>query len=150
MKSKRVSLLSKLALLMAALIWGSTAFVLKTTLDSVPTAWTNAIRFTVGALVLGIVFFKRLKNIDREYWLHGCLMDREIVDDLDYYCDHLHHSREACRLVLEKIAGEDVLLTKENVAETLANWRRFVVNYDYEKFWDESFWVAWNAAKAAS
>lgn len=81
--------------------------------------------------------------------LHGCLMDREIVDDLDYYCDHLHHSREACRLVLEKIAAEEVLLTKENVAETLANWRRFVVNYDYEKFWDESFWVAWNAAKAA-
>ena len=81
--------------------------------------------------------------------LHGCLMDREIVDDLDYYCDHLHHSREACRLVLEKIAGEDVLLTKENVAETLANWRTFVVNYDYEKFWDEAFWMAWNAAKAA-
>ena len=81
--------------------------------------------------------------------LHGCLMDREIVDDLDYYCDHLHHSREACRLVLEKIAGEEVLLTKENVAETLANWRTFVVNYDYEKFWDEAFWMAWNAAKAA-
>ena len=26
----------------------------------------------------------------------------------------------------------------------LANWHEFVVNYDYEKFWDEHFWWAWN------
>lgn len=78
--------------------------------------------------------------------LYGFLMDREIVDNLDYYCDYIHHSKKACGLVLEKIAAGEGLLTKENIHETLANWRTFVVDYDYEKFWDVNFWLAWNEA----
>ena len=83
MKQGTISLLSKLALLTAALIWGSTAFVLKTTLDSVPNAYTNAIRFTVGMLVLVIIFHKRLKDFTLEYWLHGGLMGIFLM--LGYY-----------------------------------------------------------------
>lgn len=76
--------------------------------------------------------------------LYAFLLDREIVDNLDYYCDYVHHSKEVCGMVLEKIAAGEGLLTAENARETLANWREFVVNYDYEKFWDESFWIQWN------
>ena len=47
------------------------------------------------------------------------------------------------------MAAEEMRLTEENWPETLANWRDFVVHYDYEKFWDESFWLQWNAARAA-
>ena len=76
--------------------------------------------------------------------LYGFLMDREIVENLDNYCDYVHHSGEVCRRVLEKMtAGED-RLTAENAEKVLANWRDFVVDYDYEKFWDESFWWKWN------
>lgn len=76
--------------------------------------------------------------------LYGFLMDREIVDNLDNYCDYVHHSGQVCDRVLEKmIAGED-RLTAENLESTLAGWREFVVNYDYEKLWDEAFWTAWN------
>lgn len=81
--------------------------------------------------------------------LYGFLLDRSIVEDLDNYCDYVHHSGAVCTAVLEKMAAEEMRLTEENWPETLANWRDFVVHYDYEKFWDESFWIQWNAAKAA-
>ena len=76
--------------------------------------------------------------------LYGFLLDREIVEDLDNYCDYVHHSGGVCTTVLEKLAAGEDRLTEENVEETLANWREFVVHYDYEKFWDEAFWWAWN------
>lgn len=73
--------------------------------------------------------------------LYGYLMDAEFVEDLDNYCDHIHHSSEmGDRVLLKLVAGEGEL-TKENVSETIANWREFVVNYDYEKFWDDAYWL---------
>lgn len=78
--------------------------------------------------------------------LHGLLFDKEIVGDLDYYGDYIHHSSEASGMVLERIAAGQDLLTAENIRETLAQWRDFVVNYDYEQFWNHDFWVAWNEA----
>ena len=76
--------------------------------------------------------------------LYGFLMDREIVENLDNYCDYVHHSGEVCRQVLAKMAAGEDRLTAENTEEVLANWRDFVVDYDYDKFWDESFWWKWN------
>ena len=77
--------------------------------------------------------------------LYGFLMDREIVENLDEYCDYVHHSGDVCGQVLAKVAAGEDRLTAENYRETLANWRAFVVDYDDEKFWDESFWIQWNA-----
>lgn len=82
--------------------------------------------------------------------LYGYLMDTEFVEDLDNYCDHLHHSTEMGDRVLAKLAAGEGRITKENAAVLIADWREFVVHYDYEKFWDKSFWEAWNAAKAAA
>ena len=78
--------------------------------------------------------------------LYGLLFDKEIVGNLDYYGDYIHHSSEAAGMVLERIAENKDLLTAENIQETLAQWREFVVNYPYEQFWDHDFWVAWNEA----
>ena len=66
----------------------------------------------------------------------GFLFDGEIVENLDYYCDYVHHSGEVSQLLLGKMAAGEGLLTAENWQETLANWKAFVVDYDYEKFWD--------------
>lgn len=76
--------------------------------------------------------------------LYAFLLDPEIVLDLDYYCDYIHHSNEAAQIVLEKIAADEGRLTAENVEETLANWRDFVVNYDYEPYWTNTYWWAWD------
>ena len=81
--------------------------------------------------------------------LYGYLMDREFVEDLDNYCDHIHHSSDMGNRLLAKLAADEGRLTKENLAAAIANWREFVVNYDYEKFWDGAFWIQWAADKAA-
>ena len=81
--------------------------------------------------------------------LYGYLFDREIVENLDHYCDYVHHSGDVSREILQKMAADEGRLTKENYQETLANWREFVINYDYEKFWDDGFWAAWNQQHGA-
>lgn len=82
--------------------------------------------------------------------LYPYLLDRELVENLDNYCDYVHHSGAVCTAVLNRLAADEGRLRAENVEETIANWRDFVVNYDYEKFWDESFWITWNEAHAPS
>ena len=47
------------------------------------------------------------------------------------------------------LRADEGRLTAENLEETLASWREFVVNYPYDQFWDEDFWVRWNAEHAA-
>ena len=81
---------------------------------------------------------------------YGYLMDPEIVTNLDNYCDYIHHSGGVCREILTMLQREEGRLTEENLEETLANWREFVVHYDYDQFWDERFWIQWNAEHAAA
>ena len=51
--------LAKPMLFAAAFIWGSSFFIMKNTLDVMPTLFLLAIRFTAGALLLGLVCGKR-------------------------------------------------------------------------------------------
>lgn len=71
------TLLKKLArpmILVATLIWGSTFFILKDTLDTVDLQFLLAFRFTVAAAVLALVFRKRWKGMDRFCWWRGGIM----------------------------------------------------------------------------
>ena len=73
----RESTLKKLArplIVLATLIWGSTFFILKDTLDTVDLQFLLAFRFTAAAALLALVFWKRWRHIDRSYWLRGGLM----------------------------------------------------------------------------
>lgn len=76
--------------------------------------------------------------------LHAPLFAEGMVTNLDNYCDYVHHSGEAGEWVLGNLAGENFLLKPENVKETLAEWREFVVHYDYDALWDQEFWDRWN------
>ena len=66
MKDKRRSLLSKLALYLAAMIWGSSFFVVKNTVDELPTFLLLAIRFTLGSLLLSLIFARKIQKTDRK------------------------------------------------------------------------------------
>lgn len=71
------ALLKKLAkpmIVLATLIWGSTFFILKDTLDDVDLMFLLAFRFTVAAVLLALVFWKRWRGIDRSYWWRGGVM----------------------------------------------------------------------------
>lgn len=62
---------AKMALLLVAVIWGSSLIVVKSSTDTLPATYLLALRFTIGCLVLAGVFHKKLKLIDREYIKSG-------------------------------------------------------------------------------
>ena len=71
------NLLKKLAkplIVIATLVWGSTFFIMKDTLDHVDLQFLLAFRFTVAAMVLAMVFWKHWKGMDRSCWWRGAVM----------------------------------------------------------------------------
>lgn len=66
--------ISKPLIVIATLVWGSTFFILKDTLDSVDLQFLLAFRFTVAAVILAAVFWKHWKGMDRSCWWRGMIM----------------------------------------------------------------------------
>lgn len=75
--------------------------------------------------------------------VHTPMFSKDMITSLGNYCDYVHHSGEASRWVLSRVCGEKFLLKPENIKATLADWREFVVNYDYDSLWDQEFWDQW-------
>lgn len=72
MSPKAMKLLAKPMLFAASLIWGTTFFLTKNTLNAVPVYFLLAIRFSVAALLLGLICWKRWKNFTKDYlWRAG-------------------------------------------------------------------------------
>lgn len=65
---------ARTALFAAALIWGSSFFVVKDTVDTIPPNFLLAVRFTIGFLVLALIFRKRLKKLNKEYIWQGAII----------------------------------------------------------------------------
>jgi drug/metabolite transporter (DMT)-like permease len=65
---------SKLALLTASLIWGSSFFVMKNSVDVFPMFALLGMRFTLGCVILCLVFVKRLKRIRKTTLLCGAVL----------------------------------------------------------------------------
>lgn len=71
------SVLKKLAkpmLILAPIIWGTSFVVMKHSLDSFTPFYLLAFRFTAAAVVLGLVFWKSWKVMDRGYLKAGFLI----------------------------------------------------------------------------
>lgn len=62
------------ALFGAAIIWGSSFFIVKDAVDVFPPNILLAIRFTIGAILLSLIFFKSLKSTNREYVWKGAVL----------------------------------------------------------------------------
>lgn len=74
MKTKNISLLAKLALFMAAIIWGSSFIIVKTTVDVLPPNMLLAVRFSLACILLSVIYHKRLRLINKEYLLSGAII----------------------------------------------------------------------------
>lgn len=74
MKEKQRRVWSSVALFLAALIWGGTFFIVKNTVDAFPPNLLLAWRFSIAFVLLGIVFFKCWKKMDKGYLWRGALM----------------------------------------------------------------------------
>lgn len=70
--SKQVSnFKAKLALFGASLIWGSSFLVVKNSVETIDPHVLLFIRFSIGCLVLCSIFFKKLKNLNKDYFVKG-------------------------------------------------------------------------------
>lgn len=71
-KPKNMSLIAKAMLFLSTIIWGSSFFILKNTLDEMPLYFILSIRFFVGALLLFLVDCKNWKKLNKKYlWAGG-------------------------------------------------------------------------------
>lgn len=71
MESKKVNFWAKIALFTAAFIWGTSFVVMKSSVDIFPTPILLGIRFTLGCLLLCIIFCKKLKKLNKDYFVKG-------------------------------------------------------------------------------
>lgn len=62
---------AKVALFGAAIIWGSSFLVVKNSMDVMQPNVLIAIRFTIACLLLSVIFIKRLKKINKDYFIKG-------------------------------------------------------------------------------
>ena len=63
--------LGRAALFTAALIWGSSFFVMKDAVSGIPVFLLLAIRFTVGCGLMSIIFWKKWRKCSKRLLLHG-------------------------------------------------------------------------------
>lgn len=64
----------KLLLLLATLVWGTSFFILKNAIDIYPTFFVLASRFSISAVLIGLIFIKRIIKINKKTFLHGLLL----------------------------------------------------------------------------
>ena len=74
MTSRRTTILARLALLCATLIWGSSFVVLKNTMDFLPTNFVLALRFGGACILLSAVFIKQFRQFTKDYLWRGFLI----------------------------------------------------------------------------
>ncbi len=74
MKSNKHSIGAKFALFGATLIWGSSFLLVKTSMDVIKPHILLAFRFTIAVILLCLIFHKRLKIINKEYLIKGCIL----------------------------------------------------------------------------
>lgn len=66
--------LAKPMLFSAALIWGSSFFIMKGAVDVIPTFYLLAIRFTGGAALLALVCWKKWRDFTPDYLWRGAII----------------------------------------------------------------------------
>lgn len=73
-QGKRTKILAALGLILTTMIWGSSFVVMKNSVSTLPPTYLLALRFSSAAVVLGIVFHRRLKNLCRRSLYCGIIL----------------------------------------------------------------------------
>lgn len=72
--SRSKNIFAKLALFTAALIWGSSFIIVKDTVGEIAPNYLLAIRFSIGCGVLSLIFIKKLKELNFQYFWQGAII----------------------------------------------------------------------------
>jgi drug/metabolite transporter (DMT)-like permease len=74
LKPETMTRLAKPMLFSAALIWGTSFFIMKNALDVMPVYYLLALRFTAGAVLLSLVCWKKWKDFTWDYLWRGAVI----------------------------------------------------------------------------
>lgn len=72
--NSKINVLSRLALLIVAVVWGSSLVVVSSTADFFKPNFLLGIRFSLACFVLCLIFFKDLKKINKDYIISGSIV----------------------------------------------------------------------------
>jgi drug/metabolite transporter (DMT)-like permease len=73
-KERQLNYIGLALLMVATLIWGTSFIILKNTLESLPVMFVLAVRFTISAIILFIVFHKRFIGISKKTVTTGLIL----------------------------------------------------------------------------
>ena len=73
-KSKKLNLIGILLLFSATIVWGTSFFILKETIQEVPAFYVIAIRFLIAGIGLGLIFWKKTKTMDKKTFIRGVVI----------------------------------------------------------------------------
>lgn len=73
-RDKKTQVLASLGMLLTAIIWGFAFVVVKNSLDLIPPTYMLAFRFTIAAVLLGLIFIRRMKTITKEVLIEGMII----------------------------------------------------------------------------
>ncbi|NBI05896.1 DMT family transporter [Senegalia massiliensis] len=71
---KKKSLYADMALVLVAIIWGSGFVVTKNGLEDMTPLFMNAMRFIIASILMSIVFFKKLKTVNKSDIIAGAII----------------------------------------------------------------------------
>ena len=74
LKNKGLNLLGQFFLLSATVVWGSSFIILKETIAAVPALYVIGVRFLSSAILMGIIFFNKIKKLNKKVFLHGLIL----------------------------------------------------------------------------
>lgn len=77
--SKKLNFIGQLLLFTATLAWGTSFLILKETISEVPAFYVIALRFLFAGMVLALVFFKRLKKLDKKTFIAGVVIGLSVT-----------------------------------------------------------------------
>ena len=73
-KSRKNELIACLGLVFVTINWGLSFVFIKSSLDVMPPLYMLGIRFTIGGVLLAVIFMKRLKASDTRQMIHGTII----------------------------------------------------------------------------
>ncbi len=73
-KEQKLNLLGQLLLLGATIVWGTSFFILKGTIEEYPPMFVIGVRFFLSAIIIGIIFIKRIIKLNKGTFFRGIIV----------------------------------------------------------------------------
>lgn len=74
MRDNKAGILASIGLLTAAAIWGFAFVVVKNSLDVVPPTYMLAFRFSIAAILLALICYRKLQNLKKGTIRNGAVL----------------------------------------------------------------------------